>query len=139
MWLTCSSVSVYLLIILDTLLLRTSLQFTQLHFTPLHYTGRHFTSCHLNFTQLHFTTLSYALTPFKFPTAPVHLTSLHFTSLHSTALFHDFRHTSIPFISPLYNYYLHLFTFLLHVSAVLFGHLQAVTSVNTGKICCGRV
>jgi hypothetical protein len=57
--------SIYLLIVLDTLLLRLSL-----HFTPLHYTFRHFTSSHLNFTQLHFTTFSFGLTPFKFPTAP---------------------------------------------------------------------
>ena len=65
--------SLYLLIMLDTLLLRLSL-----HFTPLHYTCWHFTS-HLNFTQLHFITLSFGLTPFKFPTPPFHLTSLHFT------------------------------------------------------------
>ena len=54
----------------------------------------------LNFTQLHFTTLAFGLTPSKFPAAPFHLTSLHFTSLHFTALLDDFRHTSIPFISP---------------------------------------
>ena len=76
--------------------LRPSLHFTQLHFTTLVDT-----SCHLNFTKLHFTTLSFRLTPFKFPTAPFHFTSLHFTSLHFTALLDDFRHTSIPFISPL--------------------------------------
>ena len=70
---------VFLLIMVDTLLLRTSL-----HFTTLHYTCRHFTSSRLNFTQLHFTTLSFGLTPFKFPTAPFHLTSQHFTSLHLT-------------------------------------------------------
>jgi len=71
--------SVYLLIMLDTLLLRPSLQFT---------------------------TLSFGLTPFKFPATPFHLTSLHFTShhytsphittlhltsLHFTALLDDFR------------------------------------------------
>jgi len=78
--------SVYLLIMLNTLLLRLSLHFTQLHFTPLHYTCRHFTSSHLNFPQLHFTTLSFGLTSFKFPTAPFHLTSLHFSSLHFTSL-----------------------------------------------------
>jgi len=42
----------YILIFIDTLLLKASL-----HFTRLHYTCRHFTSSHLNFTQLHFTTL----------------------------------------------------------------------------------
>jgi len=76
--------SIYLLIMIDTLLLRP--------FTPLHYTCGHFTSSHLNFTELHFTTLSFGLTPFKFPTIPFHLTSLHFLD--------DFRHTSIPFTSP---------------------------------------
>ena len=44
--------SIYVLIMIDTLLLRPSL-----HFTILHYTCWHFTSSHLNFTQLHFTTL----------------------------------------------------------------------------------
>jgi len=93
------SIYEYLLIILDTLLLRTSLHFTQLHFTPLHYTFRHF-------TQLHITTLSFGLTPFKFPTSPIHLTLLHFTSLHSTFRcipphFYSFRF--IPFIIAVLN------------------------------------
>ena len=98
--------SVYLLIMVDTLLLRPSLHLSTLHFflfklhpTTLHYTCRRFTSSHLNFTQLHFTTLSFGLNPFKFPTAPFHLTSLHFTSLHFTALLDDFCHTSVPFTS----------------------------------------
>jgi len=89
----------YLLIILDTLLLRTSLHFTQLHFTPLHYTCWHF-------TQLHFTTLSFGLTPFKFPTSLIHLTLLHFTSLHCSFRcisphFYSFRF--IPFIIAVLN------------------------------------
>ena len=114
--------SIYLLIMIDTLLLRASLHFTtlvdtslnsiyiftQLHFSPLHYTCLHFTSSHLNFTQLHFTTLhfttlSFSLTPLKFPTSPFHLTSLHFTSLHLTALLEDFRNTSILSIHTVYN------------------------------------
>jgi hypothetical protein len=79
--------------------------FTPLHYTLPNYTSLHVTtlvdtSSHLNFTQLHFTTLSFDLTPFKFPIAPFHHTSLHFTSLHFTALLDDFRHTSVPFISP---------------------------------------
>jgi hypothetical protein len=74
--------SIYLLIILDTLLLRLSL-----HFTPLHYTSRHFTSSHLNFTQLHFTILSFGLTPFKFPTAPFHLTSTDFIACNPNDLY----------------------------------------------------
>ena len=71
--------SIYLLIMLDTLLLGLPLHFAQLHFTC-----RHVTSFRLNFTQLHFTTISFGLTLFKFPTAPFHLTLLHFTSLHLT-------------------------------------------------------
>jgi len=97
------TIYIYLLIMLDALLLRPSLHFTTFHPTTLHYTFRHFASSHLNFTQLHFTTLSFGLTPLKFPTAPFHLTSLHFTSLHFTTLLDDFRHTSIPFILPLYT------------------------------------
>jgi hypothetical protein len=66
--------SIYLLITLDTLLLRPSH-----HFTTLHYTYWHFTSFHLNFTQLHLPTISFVLNPFKFLTAQFHLTSLHLT------------------------------------------------------------
>ena len=77
--------SMYLLIMLDTLLLRPSLHFTQLHFTPLHYTCRHFTSSHLNFTQLHY------------PLIWLHPISISYPSIspHFTALLDDFRHTSI--------------------------------------------
>jgi hypothetical protein len=100
--------SIYLLIILDTLLLRPSLHFTTLHpttlhLTPLHYTCRHFTSSHLNFTQLHFPTLSFVLNPFKFPTAPFHLTSLHLVSLHFTALLDDLLTVLFLSFQPLYN------------------------------------
>jgi hypothetical protein len=84
--------SIYLLIILNTLLLRPSLHFTELHFTQLHYTCRHFTSSHLSFTYLHFTTLSFGLTPSKFPTALFHVASLHFTSLHFIALLFTLLH-----------------------------------------------
>jgi len=79
--------SIYLLIILDTLLLRSSLHFTEPHFTQLHYTCRHFTSSRLNLTHLHLTTLSFGLTPSKFPTAPFHVASLYFTSLHFCSLY----------------------------------------------------
>jgi len=68
--------SIYLLIMLDTLLLgpslhcNTSLHFTTLHPTTLHYTYRHFTSSHL-----HYTTLSFGLTHLHF--LPLfHITSL---------------------------------------------------------------
>ena len=55
--------SITLLLMFDTLLLRpslhcnTPLHFTTFHPTPLHYTYRHFTSSHL-----HFTTLSFSFT-----------------------------------------------------------------------------
>ena len=59
--------SINLLIIFDTLLLRPSLHcnaalhFTTLHPTTLHHTYRHFTSSHL-----HFTTLSFSFTHLHF-------------------------------------------------------------------------
>jgi len=98
--------SMYLLIMLDTLLLRNLQHFTTLHPTTLHYTCRHFTSSHLNFNQLHFTTFSFGLTPFKFPTAPFHPTSLHFISLHFTSL----HFTSLNFTSL--HLYMIFFTLL---------------------------
>ena len=75
--------STYLLIMVDTLLLRTSLHtlhFTQLHFTPLHYIFRRFISSHLNFTQLHFTLLHYTCR--HFTSSHLNFTQLpHFTAL----------------------------------------------------------
>jgi hypothetical protein len=85
--------SISLLIIIDTLLLRpslhcntplhfTTLHYTLLHFTlhptTLHYTYRHFTSSHL-----HFTTLSFSFTHLHF--LSFYLTSHHITR-HSTDL-----------------------------------------------------
>ena len=74
--------SIYLLIMLDTLLLRpsphcttlryTSPRFAHLPITPLHYTYRHFTSSHF-----HFTALSFGLT---------HLISYRSVSTHITKL-----------------------------------------------------
>ena len=81
----------------------TTLHYTSAKYTSIHYTCRQFTSCHLNFTQPYFTNLSFGLNAFKFPTAPFHLTSLNFTSLLFTSLLDDFRRTSIPFVSPVYN------------------------------------
>jgi hypothetical protein len=75
--------SIYLLIMSDTLLIRPSLHcnislhFTTLHPTTLHYTYRHFTSFYL-----HFTTISFGLTHLPF-------LSLYFTSHHQT------RHSAI--------------------------------------------
>jgi len=76
--------SMSLLIMFDTLLLRPSLHCnTPLHFTTLHPTTFHYTSPH--FTQLHFTTLRY--------TSP-HFTQLHFTTLIDTSL--PLIYTSLP-------------------------------------------
>jgi hypothetical protein len=75
--------SIYLLIMLDTLLLRHSLHFTTLHPTTLHYTSPHF-------TQLHFATLHY--------TSP-NYTSLHFTTLHPTTLHSTSQHLSTLHLS----------------------------------------
>ena len=91
--------SISLLIMLDTLLLRpslhcnTPLHFTTLHPTTLHYTPLHFTTLHPtklhytspNYTSLHFTTLH--------PTT-LHYTSPHFNQLHFTTLID----TSLPLI-----------------------------------------
>ena len=120
--------SISLLIMFDTLLLRPSLQcntplhFTTLHPTTLHYTLLHFTALHpttlhytpLHFTQLHFTTLRYTspnytsscFTQLCFTTlcytSPSY-TSLHFTTLHPTTLHYTYRHfTSSEYISALH-------------------------------------
>ena len=69
--------TVYLLIMLDTLLLRPSL-----HFTTLHPTTLHSTSLHLSI--LHFL-------PFKLHPPTLHSTSLLFTQLHFTPLHYTCR------------------------------------------------
>jgi hypothetical protein len=74
--------SISLLIMFDTLLLRPSLHcntplyFTNLQPTTLHYTYRHFTSSHLHFTTLPFSFTHSHFLPFSF-------TSHHYT-LHTT-------------------------------------------------------
>ena len=74
--------SISLLIMFDTLLLRSSLHCnTPLHFTILHHTSRNYTSLHfatLHYTYRHFTTLRY--TSLHLPT--LHYTYRHFTSSH---------------------------------------------------------
>jgi hypothetical protein len=100
--------SISLLIMFDTLLLRPSLHCntplhfttlhsnTPLHFATLHHTSPNYTSLH--FTQLHFTTLH--------PTT-LHYTSLHFTHLHFTTLIHTILpliYTSLPSHLALRNY-----------------------------------
>ena len=67
--------SISLLIMFDTLLLRPSLHCnTPLYFTTLHPTTLHYTQLHL--TQLHFTTLSYTSPNYT----SLHLSTLHFLS-----------------------------------------------------------
>ena len=74
--------SISLLIMFDTLLLRPSLHCnTPLHFTTLHPTTLRYTSPH--FTQLHFAILHH--------TSP-NYTSLYFTTLHPSTLHYTYRH-----------------------------------------------
>ena len=95
--------SISLLIMFDTLLLRqslhcnTPLHFTTLHPTTLHYTYRHFTSSHL-----HFTTLSFSFTHLHF--LSFYFTSHHFTSLH-IASHHFTSHHQTQYRSHLQNYF----------------------------------
>ena len=84
--------SISLLIMFDTLLLRPSLHCdTPLHFATLRYTSLHFTTLHHNspnYTSLHLLTLHYPLIqlyPFTFPIVLFHFTSHHYTR-HSTVL-----------------------------------------------------
>ena len=89
--------SVYLLIMVDTLLLRLSLHFTQLHFTALHLSTLRFLSFKLHPTTLHYPLIW--LNSIKFPTASFHCTfrwfSPHFYSFHF-----------IPFIIAFLNLFL---------------------------------
>jgi len=85
-----SILSVCLLIMLDTLLLRpslhcnTSLHFTTLHPTTFHYTYRHFTSSHI-----HFTTLTFDVTHMHFyRSITPHITKLDTVQFHASY----FRH-----------------------------------------------
>jgi hypothetical protein len=82
--------SISLLIMSDTLLLRPSLHCnTPLHFTTFHPTTLHYTSLH--FTQLHFTTLHHTSPNYTSP----HFTQLHFTTLIDTSV--PLIYTSLPF------------------------------------------
>jgi len=112
--------SVYLLIMLDTMLLTPSLLFTKLHPATLHSTSLHLSTLHflsfklhpatlhsssLHFTQLHFTPLHYIFR--RFISSHLNFTQLHFTLLHYTC-----RH----FTSSHLN-----FTQLPHFTALSFG------------------
>jgi len=93
--------SISLLIMFDTLLLRPSLHCnTPLHFTTLHPSTLHFATLHHtspNYTSLHFATLHH--------TSP-NYTSIHFTTLHPTTLLYTSLHfttlhpTSLRYTSP---------------------------------------
>jgi len=96
-----SKISINLLIMIDTLLLRPSRNFTTLHPTTLHSTSLHLstTSSHLNFLQLHFTTLHYPLIWFNPIQISYRSTSPHITPLHLTLLPCTFRRFSPHFYS----------------------------------------
>jgi len=94
--------SISLLIMFDTLLLRpslhcnTPLHFITLHPTTLHYTSPHFSTLHytspnytsLNFATLHPTTLRYT---------SLHFTQLHFATLHTSPNYTSLRFTQLHF------------------------------------------
>jgi len=102
--------SISLLIMFDTLLLRPSLHCnTPLHFTTLRYTSPHF-------TQLHFTTLRY--------TSP-HYTQLHFTTLHPITLHHTTQ-LHFPTLTTL-----HFLSFTLHNTSSHFTQLHFTTLIDT--------
>jgi len=86
--------STYLLIMLDTLLLRPSLHFTQLHSASLHLSTFHFLSFKLHPTTLHYPLIWF--NPISISYRSIHLTSLHFTSPHITTLhFTSHHYTSL--------------------------------------------
>jgi hypothetical protein len=81
--------SISLLIMFDTLLLRPSLHCnTPLHFTTLHPTTLHNTYRHITSSHLPFTALSFSFTHLHFLSfyTSHHFTSLHVTSHHITSL-----------------------------------------------------
>ena len=98
--------SISLLIMFDTLLLRPSLHCnTPLHFITLHYTSLHFATLHytsLHFTQFHFTTLIYSSLSLIYTSLPFHLDlriyisyrsiSPHITKLDSTEYVHIYKY-----------------------------------------------
>ena len=111
--------SISLLIMFDTLLLRPSLQcntplrFTTLHPTTLHQTSLHFT---LHLTTLHYTSPHFAQLHFTKLRYTSHFTQLHFTTLHPTTLHYTsaaLRYTS-PNYTSLHLSTLHFLTFTLY-------------------------
>jgi hypothetical protein len=109
--------SISLLIMFDTLLIRPSLHcntllhFITLHPTTLHHTSPNYTSLH--FTQLHFTTLH--------PTTP------HYTLLHSTTLID----TSLPLLYTLLPFCLALRIYISYCSISL--HITSFTSHHINR------
>jgi len=125
--------SISLLIMFDTLLLRPSLHCnTQLHFTTLHPTRLHYTSLH--FTTLHQTTLHYGYRHFTsshlhFTTLSFSFTHLHFLSFYFTS--HHYTRHSAVLISKLISKIMNTFTALKNFSPfhftslfILFFHLS---------------
>jgi hypothetical protein len=117
--------SISLLIMFDTLILRptlhyiatlryTSPHFTQLHFTTFHHTSPNYTSPNYtspnytshnctspNYTSLHFTTLHPTTLHYTSP----HFTQLYFTTLIDTSLPHIYTSLLIHLASPIYISY----------------------------------
>jgi len=97
--------SMYLLIMVDTLLLRPSLHFTPLHSTSLHLLTLHFLSFKLQPTTLHYPLIW--LNPICISYRPIssHITTLHLTSLHCafrlfSPHFYSFHFTSFIIAFP---------------------------------------
>jgi hypothetical protein len=118
--------SISLLVMFDTLLLRPSLHCNTslpLHHTSPNYTSLHFSTLHLtspNYTSLHFTTLH--------PTTH-HYTSLHFTQLHFTTLID----TSLPII-----YTSHVYMSVFPFTAVATSDWTNSSYVQTEDFRCVR-
>jgi len=74
--------------------------FTTLHPTTLHSTSLHFSTLHFLQFKLHPATLHNLLIWLNSISISYRSISPHITTLHFTALLDDFRHISIPFISP---------------------------------------
>jgi len=117
--------SISLLIMFDTLLLRPSLHCnTPLHFTTLHPTTNHYTSLH--FSTLHPTTLHYTYRHFTsshlhFTTLSFNFTHLHFLSFYFTS--HHYTRHSTDLISKLISKIINPFTALKNFSPFHFTSL----------------
>jgi len=123
--------SISLLIMFDTLLLRPSLHcntpphFTTLHPTTLHYTSLHFTT--LNPTTLHYTSLLFTTLHYTSPNyTSLHLTQLHFATLHHTSP----NYTSLHFAThhPTTHHYTSLHFTTLHPTTLHYTYRHFTSS-----------